>query len=137
LTTNQWIQLNRPFISRTKDQEDYEESLMSLITQPFLRSLIPQHPLQEAYERVLGRLSRYENMNAELAAEITSDTHFMLSIGGISDSNNIEVSKAVDDKITERNSELRRELENLKSDFKSESTSAKTEIKKLEIRVSQ
>lgn len=137
LTTNQWIQLNRPFIARTKNESEYEESLLNLITQPFLRSIIPQHPLQNAYEKVLGRLSRYKNMSPELASEITSDTHFMLSIGGIKESNNSyeTVEKAVDEQIAKHNRELRKELEKLKSNFRLESSTSRTTIKNLEKKV--
>ena len=136
LTTNQWIQLNRPFLVRTKNESEYEESLVTLITQPFLRSIIPQHPLQDAYEKVLGRLSRYNNMSGELASEITSDTHFMLSIGQLDNTNDLNgIDKIVDDQITKRNNELRKEIEKLRQDLKSDSTESKNKIQKLEKRV--
>ena len=136
LTTNQWIQLNRPFISRTKDEAEYEESLLSLITQPFLRSLIPQHPLQEAYEKVLGRLSRYENMNSDLASEITSDMHFMLSIGKIAEEGTPEqLGKAVDDQLAKLNKELRKELEDLRKENKDHKEMANLKIQKLEEKI--
>jgi hypothetical protein len=132
LTTNQWIQLNRPFLARTRDQAEYEQSLTTLITQPFLRHILPKHPLQEAYNRVLGRLGRYENASPDLASQMTTDIHFMLSVSAFEDGDkNVELDTQIDNKITEANKELRQKIESLILENKA----AEKTIAKLESRI--
>jgi len=79
ITTDQWIQVNRPLLVRTKNEKELEESYHALVTQPFLRSMISSFSMERAYQEVLGRLSRYKSMNPEFVLKIASDTHFMVS----------------------------------------------------------
>ena len=80
LTTDHWIQINRPLITRTANREEYEKSFYTLVTQPFLRSMMPQTELEKAHQEVLSRLSRYKVMNPQLAFDIVANKHFMLSV---------------------------------------------------------
>ncbi len=80
LTIDQWIQINRPFISRTSNREDYEKAFQVLVTQPYIRAMVSNQPMENTYQSVLGRLARYENMTQQLAFEIVTDTNFMLSM---------------------------------------------------------
>lgn len=80
ITSDQWVQINRPLLARTANQEEYEESFHVLVTQPFLRTMMGTLSLERAYTEVLGRLARYKNMNPQLALSIVTDKHFMVSM---------------------------------------------------------
>ncbi len=80
ITTDQWVQINRPLLARTSNEKEYEESFHVLVTQPFLRTITSSFSLEKAYNEVLGRLNRYQSMNPELALKVATDTHFMVSM---------------------------------------------------------
>jgi len=90
ITTDQWIQINRPLLARTSNEEEYEKSFHSLVTQPFLRVIISSFSLEEITHEILGKLARYENMSPQLALEIITDTHFMVSMVGEKDNSKKE-----------------------------------------------
>ena len=85
ILSDQWIQVNRPLLARTKNQEEYEEAFHNLVTFPYLRTMMPAVPLERAYQEVLGKLSRYKNMSPQLALNIVADRHFMVSFASESD----------------------------------------------------
>jgi hypothetical protein len=80
LTIDKWIQINRPFLTRTKNREEYESSFLVLVTQPYIRAMISSEAIEKSYQEVLSRLSRYQRMNPELALDIVIDRHFIASI---------------------------------------------------------
>ena len=116
ITTDQWIQINRPLLTRTLNEKEYDESFHILITQPFLRTLVPFHSLENTYQQILGKLSKYKNMSPELALEIVTDNHFAISIA--CEENDSEVEKQFENKFVdlasdfkERNIELERNVQ--------------------------
>jgi hypothetical protein len=80
VTTDQWIQINRPLLVRTANRAAYEESYHSLVTRPFLRTMTSTFSLERAYGEVLGRLARYKEMSPNLALTIAADKHFMVTM---------------------------------------------------------
>ena len=89
ITTDQWIQINRPLLIRTENQKDLEESFHILLTQPFLRTMVSSVPLEKAYEEVLSRLSRYKNMDPNLVSKIIADKPFMITVAKEKNENKI------------------------------------------------
>jgi hypothetical protein len=127
LTIDQWIQINRPFLARTKNRKQYEESFQILVTQPFIRAMISNQAMDRAYQKVLSNLARYERMNPTLATRIITDASFMVSINkeekedvivqkieskfiDIAEQLSDEKSKS-DDKVEETEKELKNEKE--------------------------
>ncbi|MFH1069327.1 MAG: hypothetical protein V1794_06855 [Candidatus Glassbacteria bacterium] len=156
LTTGQWVQINRPLIVRTVSQKDFEESFYRLITQPFLRTMMMSFSIEKAYNEVLSRLSRYENMNYALAFEIVSDTHFMITMSGDLEEEEIrdkireqivekatkisETNKILGDQIKEKETDvakLKSQLEKLNESAKRDKNTFQEEIKKLEEKISK
>lgn len=131
LLTNQWVQINRPLLTRTPDEKEYEESYHALVTQPFLRAMLSSFPREKAYNEVLGRLARYKNMNPELALRIVTDTHFMSTIASESDEDKIE------EKIENRFVDLSAQLEKEKGKLLENVKQKEEEKKTLEERVSR
>jgi len=80
VTTDQWIQMNRPLLARTSGTEEYEKSLQILVAQPFLRSMLGTASLESAYQKVMSRIARYETMSPKLAVQIATDRHFMFTL---------------------------------------------------------
>jgi len=80
VTTDQWIQMNRPLLTRTSGTDEYEASLQVLVTTPFLRSMLGTTSLESAYQRVMSRIGRYETMSPKLAVQIATDRHFMFTL---------------------------------------------------------
>ncbi len=111
ITSDQWVQINRPLLTRTANQEEYEESFHTLVTLPFLRTMIPVSSLGKAYNEVLGRLARYKEMNPQLALNITADTHFMVTIASETDEQKKE--EKIEHKFVDIASQLQREKEML------------------------
>lgn len=105
ITTDQWIQINRPLLIRTKNQKDLEESFHFLLTQPFLRAMVSSVPLEKAYKEVLSRLSRYKNMDPNLVSKIVADKLFMITVATEEDENKI------DEKLESKFVDLVKELE--------------------------
>ena len=70
LTSDQWVQVNRPFLMRSDNQNDYNESYHYLITQPFILSIMRNFSLSKAYNEILVKISRYKNMKKELEFKI-------------------------------------------------------------------
>lgn len=80
VTTDQWIQMNRPLLARTSNADEYEASLQVLVTKPFLRSMLGTTSLESAYQRVMSRIARYKTMSPRLAVQIATDRHFMFTL---------------------------------------------------------
>lgn len=78
ITTDQWIQINRPLLPRYDDPEQFESMFYDIVTQPFLRSITSTFSLESAYREVLERLGRYKDMTPELALKVTTDRTFMI-----------------------------------------------------------
>jgi len=129
ITTNEWIQINRPLLTRTKTKEEYEKSFYLLVTQSYVRSLLPTVPLDKTFNKVLGKLDRYKGMTPEIASRIASDSHFMISILNIDDD---ELDTKIENRLIDLNKELRRENEDLKLTNISKAKEAKKLEKKLE-----
>jgi len=92
ITTNQWIQVNRPLLSRTSETKELEESFHVLVTLPFIRAMTSSLDLDSAYQDVLGKLAKFERMNPQLAFQIIADSHFMYSISQ-EDKNDVPLEK--------------------------------------------
>jgi len=90
ITTDQWVQINRPLLARTKGAEEYERSFHVLVTQPFLRTMISSFSLGTAYNEVLGRLARYKNMNPQLALNLVANKQFMVTLASEADPERID-----------------------------------------------
>jgi hypothetical protein len=111
ITSDQWMQVNRPLLTRTINQEEYEQSFYVLVTQPLLRSMIQTVKLEEAYEKVLGQLNRYKNMTPQLALLAVTDKHFMVSIA--LDEENCDTAQKIDNRIVDIAKSLETENESL------------------------
>lgn len=130
ITTNEWIQINRPLLSRTKNSEEFENSFHILVTQSYVRSMLPTVPLEKAYNKVLGKLEKYNGMTAEMASRIASDAHFMVSILEIDDEK--EIDTKIENRLIDLNKDLRRQNEALILSKKEEETKVDKLGKKLE-----
>lgn len=131
ITTNEWIQINRPLLTRTKDKEEFEKSFHVLVTQSYLRSMLPAVPLDKAYNKVLGKLEKYKGMTAEMASRIASDSHFMVSIIDIDDDKKLNAK--IENRLIDLNKELRRKNEELILEKKEEQSN----VDKLNKKVTQ
>jgi len=131
ITGDQWVQVNRPLLTRTANQEEYEESFHTLVTLPFLRTMIPVSSLEKAYNEVLGRLARYKEMNPQLALNITADKHFMVTIASETDEQ--KKDEKIENKFVDIAAQLQREKETLVERDKQKDK----EIGLLEERISQ
>lgn len=80
MTTSQWMQVNRPLVTRTESDTEYEESFHQLVVQPMIRALLPTVTLDASYAAVLARLSRYNQMSPQLALSIVADRQFVVAI---------------------------------------------------------
>ncbi len=117
LTTNQWIQINRPLLARTASEEDYEESFYVIVTQPFLRTMISDRLIEKAYANVLTRMARFKNLSPQLASSIAMDVHFMLSVATETDIKMID--EKIENKFIDLTENLGREKQTLELIIKS------------------
>jgi hypothetical protein len=118
ITSDQWVQVNRPLLTRTANQEEYEESFHVLVTQPFLRTMMSTLSLEKAYNEVLGRLARYKNMNPQLALNIVTNKHFMVTMASETDEEKIE--EEIENKFIDIATQLQSEKETLEKDIQSD-----------------
>lgn len=118
ITSNQWVQLNRPFLPRSKNFKDYEETFHLLITQPLIRSLIPAIPMEKAYAEVFGKLSRYEDIGTQIALRIVGDKQFMINLATKDDESKINYE--VDNKILDITKQIENENKELQNKIKKE-----------------
>jgi len=123
ITSNQWIQINRPLLARTASQEEYEESFHTLVTQPFLRTMIPTFPQEKAYNEVLGRLARYKNMNPQLALNLVTDKHFMITMALETDEE--KIGKEIENKFVDIATQFQSEKESLENEKRKRETAEK------------
>ena len=72
--------------------------------------------LEKAYSEVLGRLARYKNMNPELALEIVSDKHFMLTVA--TETNIEKTEEKIESKFIDIANQLQKEEEKFKERLK-------------------
>ena len=129
LLTNQWIQINRPLLARTADESEYERSYYILVTQPYIRALVSSFPLEKAYNEVLGRSSRYKNMNKQLPLNIVTDVLFMASIASETD------QEKIDEKIENKFVNISAQLQKEKKILEEEVNEKDKTVKDLEERV--
>lgn len=113
ITSDQWIQINRPFLARTVSPQEYEDSFYALVTQPYLRSFTTLS-LEDCYEKVLNRLARFENMNPKFAFEVVTDRHFMVTLALEKDETKIE------EKLNNKFVDIARELNQKKEELEKE-----------------
>jgi len=116
ITSDQWVQINRPLLTRTTNQEEYEESFHILVTQPFLRSMMPTFSMAKAYNEVLGRLARYKDMNPQFAFNLAADKHFMFAAASEIDEKSLE--EKVENKFVDMANQLQSQKEALEKDVK-------------------
>jgi hypothetical protein len=107
MTTNEWVQVNRPLLPRAKDTAEYEESFYRLVTQPFIRSIVQRFSLTKAYQEVLGRAARYRNMTPQLALSLVADRRVVILTAVESDVNKADL--IVENKFLDVASQLRTE----------------------------
>jgi len=122
LTTDQWIQINRPLLTRTSSEQEYEQSFHSLVVQPFIRSMMASFSMTEAVNEVLGRLNRFEDMSPQLALEVVTDSHFMVSMSNETDEN-------------EREKKIKNKLVDVAADFQEQNVALEKNVSVKEIRV--
>jgi hypothetical protein len=113
LLTSQWVQLNRPLLTRTKDEKEYEESFYTLVTQPYLRAMMSSLSMDKTYNEVIYKLARYEKMNPQVALKIVTDTHLMITLATESDKEKKE--EQLENKFLDVASQLQAEKEELDS----------------------
>lgn len=130
ITTNEWIQINRPLLTRTKTQDEFEASFHRLVTQSYVRSMLPTIPLDKAYNKILGKLERFKGMTADAASRIASDTHFMISILNIDDDKELE--EKIENRLLDLNKELRQQNEILILEKKAQESKAERLENKVE-----
>lgn len=135
ITSYQWTQINRPLLTRTASQDELEESFFILVTKPFLRSMITPLNLENAYQEVLGRLTRYENMNPDFARTLVADTHFMVSIAKEEDE--MQIGELVENRFVDLANALQSENELLQRNLGESRASSIQEIENLSSRVDQ
>jgi len=135
ITTNEWIQINRPFIRRTKNQEEFEKSFTNLVTQPYLRTILASFKVNNVKEKILNNLSRYKSVGVQLAFEMVTDVQF-LNIS--SHANNTELENAVESKafelnqiLQDENNELIKALEESNQEHDEQITELKDDINNL------
>ncbi len=124
ITSDQWVQVNRPLLMRTANQKEYEESFHVLVTLPFLRTMMPPFPLEKAYGEVLGRLARYKGMNKQLALNITTDRHFMVAVASETDEQKIE--ERIESKFVDLADQLQKDKKALEKQIEEDRREAKT-----------
>jgi|GEM_PF-2211699 len=73
----QWIQVNRPFVVRTKDESSYNDSFYLLVSRPFLRSMMQNKSIEKAEKGVIAKLTRLKGMSSDIFAKIIQDSHFL------------------------------------------------------------
>lgn len=129
ITSDQWVQVNRPLLMRTANQEEYEESFHILVTLPFLRTMMSPSPLEKAYSEVLGRLARYKGMSQQLALNITTDKHFMVTIASETDEQKIE--EKIESKLVDMADQLQKVNEALGKQIEEKHRKAKTLEKRM------
>jgi len=99
ITTGQWMQINRRFISRLNGDDQFEESFFALATQPYLRALLSGIDLNAKIQKVTQRIARFKNMSVEQATSIITDLNFVNSINLIDEDKEIDIR--IDNKILE------------------------------------
>ena len=109
ITSDQWAQVNRPLLARTANQEEYEQSFHILVTQPFLRTMMPTFSLERAYNEVLGKLNRYKNISPQLALNLVADKHFMIMMASETDEQKIE--EKIENKFIDIATQLRQDVQ--------------------------
>ena len=132
LTAEQWIQLNRPMLKRTKSTEDLKESFHVLVTEPFLRSMMAPFPMEDAYSEVLGRLARYKHMTPQLALDVVTQKQFMFSVATQMEATPAELDIEIESQLVELADRLRRE----KTDAETKLTEAIAETDSLRMTIS-
>jgi len=91
--------------------------------------MIPPFSLDKVYNKVLGRLARYKNMNPQLALNLVADSHFMTTMSLETDEEKIE--EEIENKFVEMATQLQSEKVSLEKDIQSE----KGEIQRLEEKI--
>lgn len=124
LLTNQWVQLNRPLLTRTFNEKEYEESFCTLVTQPYLRAMMSPLSMEKTYKKLIGKLARYKNINPQLTLNIVMDTHFMVTIAMESDEEKRE--EKIENKFVDIANQLQNEKEKLGNDIKQKDTDIKS-----------
>ena len=123
LLTNQWVQLNRPLLTRTSDENEYKESFYTLVTQPYLRAMMSSLSMEKTYNEVMGKLARYKNMNPQLTLSIVTDTHFMVTVA--LEDNEEEIEEKIENKFVDIANQLQKEKEILGEDTKNKTDQIK------------
>lgn len=133
ITSNHWIQINRPLLTRTANQAEYERSFHVLVTQPFLRSMIAPFNLERAYNEVLGRLTRYQDMNPEFARSLVADRHFMITVAQEEDSKKID--ELIESQFVDLANVLQSKKDKLAQELENERINKKSTIEELNTRI--
>ncbi len=107
ISTNEWIQINRPFLSRINDSEEFERSFQTLVTQPFLRSVLSSFKVDRIKEKLLMNLNRYKNIGTQLAFDMATDIHFLYTLSKEKSDSSFE--QKVEDEIIVKNKLLKEE----------------------------
>jgi hypothetical protein len=129
ITTNEWIQINRPFLKRTQDANEFEQSFQILVTQPYLRSLLTNFKVDKLRERLFLRLNRYNNMSTQLAFEMAADVHFLSTLSR--SPNEKDFNDKIDSVIVDINKSLKAENKELYIVIEQQSRESNDEISSL------
>jgi hypothetical protein len=111
ISTNEWIQINRPFLKRSQGNEEFEQSFHFLVTQPYLRSILTNFKVDKIKEKLLSRLNRYNNMGSQLAFELATDVHFLSTLS--KEKNEKDFDEKIDSIIVDLNRDLKSENKEL------------------------
>lgn len=117
VTSNEWVQINRPLLTRTDGSDEYERSFHLLVTQPFVRSLTATFSLSKAYSEVLTRAARYKSMTPQLALSLITDKQFVVTVGMEVDP--LRAEERIENKLAELVTKLQDENAQLSSDVAS------------------
>jgi hypothetical protein len=124
LTSSEWVQLNRPFLSRTENAVGLDEFFHFLVTQPYVRSVVQTFSLAKARNEVLVRAARYRNLSPQLALSLVADSHFVImnalepnetKADEMIESKFIEVANALEAKNAQLSNQLREHDQEIKA----------------------
>jgi hypothetical protein len=91
--------------------------------------MMPTLSLDKAYNEVLGRLARYKNMNPQLALNLITDKHLMITMAYETDEQKID--EKIENKFVDMASQLQTEKQTLVKDIQIE----KNRFEKLEEKI--
>ncbi len=129
ISINEWMQINRPFLKRTQNSEEFENSFQLLVTQPFLRSALSNFKVDKVREKLLSKLNRYQNIGSQLAFDLVTDVHFIHTLSKQTSDEKIE--EKIEEAIVHINNNLKEENKEIYTLLEIQETESKEKIETL------